>query len=88
MSDGEFQLRFAGTPVRRAGRARMARNAAVVLGNSRDGGIGMPVVVAALSDPDSVVRGHAAWALGRHGATGSLRRRLEISLALSAGSQR
>lgn len=57
---------WTGTAVRRATRSGLRRNAAVVLGN-----LGDPDATAALeralSDPDPIVRGHAAWALGRLG---------------------
>ena len=44
----------------------MARNVLVALGNwgSSDA---VPVLSQALSDPEPLVRGHAAWALGRVG---------------------
>lgn len=53
-----------GSAMRRAGRAGFARNVCVGLGNwgSPDAA---PVLTRALSDPDPLVRGHAAWALGR-----------------------
>jgi epoxyqueuosine reductase len=54
------------SPVRRAGRVGFARNVCVGLGNS---GLpeAVPVLASALSDPEPVVRAHAAWALGRIG---------------------
>ncbi len=76
----EYRDRFEGTPLMRTGRKRLARNAAIVLGNLRN-----PEAVPALSealenDPAPLVRGHAAWALGRIGgedARLTLERRLE-----------
>jgi epoxyqueuosine reductase len=55
-----------GSAIRRAGRAGFARNVCVGLGNwgSPDAG---PVLTVALSDPEPLVRAHAAWALGRVG---------------------
>ena len=55
-----------GSAIRRAGRAGFARNVCVSLGNwgSPDA---LPVLTQALADPDPLVRGHAAWALGRVG---------------------
>jgi epoxyqueuosine reductase len=55
-----------GSAIRRAGRAGFARNVCVSLGNwgSPDA---LPVLTQALVDPDPLVRGHAAWALGRVG---------------------
>ncbi len=64
LSDAEFKSRFAGTPLLRTGRARLARNAAVVLGNQGDPAA-VPALTRALADPDPLVVEHAAWALGR-----------------------
>ena len=63
-TDETFRAAFAGTALLRAGRSRMARNAAVVLGNLGDR-TAVPALDAALGDPDPVVREHAAWALER-----------------------
>ena len=64
LSEMEFSLRFRGSPVRRAKRVGMARNAAVVLGNSGDS-VAIPVLSGALREDESpLVRGHAAWGLG------------------------
>ena len=56
-----------GSALRRAGRAGFLRNVAVALGNwgSEDA---VPVLTSALSDPDPLVRGHSAWALGEVGS--------------------
>ena len=56
-----------GSALRRAGRAGLARNVCVGLGNwgSADA---VPVLKSALSDPEPLVRAHAAWALGRVGS--------------------
>ncbi|HUG01407.1 MAG TPA: tRNA epoxyqueuosine(34) reductase QueG [Longimicrobiales bacterium] len=56
-----------GSAIRRAGRAGFARNVCVGLGNwgSPEG---VPVLTSALSDPEPLVRAHAAWALGRVGS--------------------
>jgi epoxyqueuosine reductase len=62
-----FETRYRGTPLMRAGRDRVARNAAVALGNLRDASA-VPALAAALGAHDApVVRAHAAWALGRIG---------------------
>ena len=60
----EFSRRFKASPVKRAKRRGLLRNVAVALGNwgSSDA---VPVLVDALSDDEPIVRGHAAWALGR-----------------------
>ena len=65
MTAGEFVERFAGTPVMRAGRDGLARNAAVALGNTGVASEAVPVLVRALSDGSGLVREHAAWGLGR-----------------------
>jgi epoxyqueuosine reductase len=57
-----------GSAIRRSGRAGFARNVCVGLGNwgSPDA---VPVLSRALSDPEPLVRAHAAWALGRVGSS-------------------
>jgi epoxyqueuosine reductase len=52
------------------GRAGFARNVCVAKGNGLAGDKGPPleavaVLAEALSDPEPLVRGHAAWALGQ-----------------------
>lgn len=61
-SEEEFNQRFKGTAVKRIGRERMARNAAVALGNV--GGSKELAVVESASkdDPSQLVREHARWA--------------------------
>jgi len=59
-----FRRRFSDSPIRRIGRGRLQRNAAVVLGNLGDPRA-VPVLTKALTDRDPLVRAHAAWALGR-----------------------
>jgi epoxyqueuosine reductase len=56
-----------GSATRRSGRPGFARNVCVGLGNwgSPDA---VPVLSRALSDPEPLVRAHAAWALGRVGS--------------------
>jgi epoxyqueuosine reductase len=67
MDDEAFRAAFRNSPVTRAKRRGLRRNAAVVLGNVRcvDD---VPALVPALDDPDSLVRQHAAWALARIGS--------------------
>jgi epoxyqueuosine reductase len=64
LDEAGFRERFAGTALLRAKREGLARNACVALGNSGDPAA-VPVLVRALGDVSPVVRGHAAWALGR-----------------------
>ena len=76
MSEEEFRGLYRGTPVTRAKRRGLARNAAVALGNvgtEED----VPHLAAALAGHDEpLVRGHAAWSLGRLGGA-EARRALE-----------
>ncbi len=63
-SNAEYEKKFSGTALLRAGRKQMLRNACVVLGNSgRPEAI--PYLKKGLADPAWLVRLHAAWALGR-----------------------
>ena len=66
LDDDTFARRFAGSPVRRIGRARLARNACVAAGNWGSAAA-VPALVALLGDAAPIVRGHAAWALRRIG---------------------
>ena len=66
MDEAQFRQRFAGTPMMRAKRVGMQRNACVALGNLRDGAA-TPALRRALASGDALVRQHAAWALGRIG---------------------
>jgi epoxyqueuosine reductase len=75
-----FRKAFRGSPITRTRRAGMLRNVCVALGNwgSEEA---VPTLERALSDGDSLVRGHAAWALGRvgtHAARSALAERLEV----------
>jgi epoxyqueuosine reductase len=81
LSEEQFRSRFARSPVRRAKRRGLARNAAIALGNRRDAR-DIPALAHALErDNDPIVRAHAAWALGRFGrntaAYSALQRALE-----------
>jgi len=55
-----------GSPLKRARRSGIARNAAVVAGNLHSGDHLPALGQALLADSDPMVRGHAAWALGEH----------------------
>jgi len=75
LGEAEFLRRFEGSPVRRAGRDGLLRNVCVALGNRRDPR-DLPPLADALRDPSPLVRGHAAWAIGRLGGD-EARRALE-----------
>jgi epoxyqueuosine reductase len=80
LSPQDFNRQFKGSPVKRAKRRGYLRNAAVVLGN-RGGEKDVPALTTALSDPEPLVRAHAAWALGQIGgeqAEAALREALEL----------
>jgi epoxyqueuosine reductase len=75
MTEEEFRATYRGTPVTRAKRRGLARNAAVALGNVGSEA-DVPHLARALAEHDEpLVRGHAAWALGRLGG-GAARRTL------------
>jgi epoxyqueuosine reductase len=75
MDEEAFRARFGGSAVMRAKRRGLLRNVAVALGNSGNPDA-VPALVGALDDPEPLVRGHAAWALGRIGGVAA-RRALE-----------
>ncbi len=64
ISREEFSTLFSGSPVKRAKRRGFLRNVAVALGNWGSPEA-VPVLTRALDDPEPLIRGHAAWALGR-----------------------
>lgn len=65
--NAEYRKLVRRTALRRVSRDVLARNAAVALGNLADAGT-VPALGRALSGhPSPIVRGHAAWALGRIG---------------------
>ena len=66
MSQEEFSASFKDSPIKRAKLAGMQRNACVALGNIGDAGAAS-ALGKALLEGDSMVRVHAAWALGRIG---------------------
>ena len=67
MDDATFSETFRGSPLKRAKRVGLARNAAVVLGNTGEPLWSGELIRALSDDPAPLVRGHAAWALGRIG---------------------
>jgi len=80
LDENAFAARFRGSPIRRAGRDGFLRNVCVALGNRRDPAA-VPALAKALDDTSSLVRSHAAWALGRIGgpaAHGALARRVTL----------
>lgn len=89
-----LRARFRRTPLLRNGHSGLLRNVCVALGNWANPAA-VPALSRRLADPEPLLRGHAAWALGRifdaaarHALDQAWRRetdpdaRLEISLAL------
>jgi epoxyqueuosine reductase len=69
--DEGFAEMFRASPIKRAKRTGLLRNVCVALGNW---GVedAVPVLASAMSDVAPLVRGHAAWALGRVGSPAAL----------------
>ena len=65
LDEAAFLELFATSPIRRAGRAGFLRNVCVAMGNRRSPAHAAVLSRALATDPDALVRGHAAWALGR-----------------------
>jgi epoxyqueuosine reductase len=64
LDDATFGEQLLGSPVKRATKDGLARNAAIVLGNRRDAAARAPLAAAAANHRSEVVRESAAWALG------------------------
>ncbi|ACL60266.1 domain of unknown function DUF1730 [Methylobacterium nodulans ORS 2060] len=64
LDEAAFRARFAGTPVKRTGRARVLRNVLIAIGNSGDATLAAEAE-RLLDDPSPLVRGMAVWALAR-----------------------
>jgi epoxyqueuosine reductase len=68
MSVDEWRTFAKGSPIKRTKRRGFLRNVAIALGNENDPAT-VPRLIDALSDEEPLVRGHAAWALGRIGTS-------------------
>jgi epoxyqueuosine reductase len=66
LDDDGFRALFRHSPIKRAKRRGLLRNVCVALGNIGDP-TAVPALARALGDHEPLVRGHAAWALGRLG---------------------
>ena len=66
LDDAAFRQRFRESALWRTRRSGLLRNVCVALGNVADRE-SVPALARALHDPEPLVRGHAAWALGRLG---------------------
>lgn len=60
----DFNKKYKSSPIQRSKRRGYLRNAAIALGNQAKAA-NIPALVQALSDEEPLVRGHAAWALGK-----------------------
>ncbi len=80
LGENDFRQRYGDTPIARARRAGFLRNVAVALGNW-GAPAALPALIVGLNDAEPLVRGHAAWALGRVGtaeARGALEARQTV----------
>jgi epoxyqueuosine reductase len=73
MDQAEFSRRFRKSPVKRAKRRGLLRNVAVALGNWGSAEA-VPALARALDDEEPLIRGHAAWALGRIGTQDAMQK--------------
>jgi epoxyqueuosine reductase len=64
LDDAGFRTLFAGSPIKRIGRDRFARNVAIAIGNSADPAL-QPTATRLAADPDPVVAEAGAWAASR-----------------------
>jgi epoxyqueuosine reductase len=64
LDDDAFRRRFRHTPLWRARRRGVLRNAAIILGNQRSHAA-IPALARGLNDPEPLIRGACAWALGQ-----------------------
>ncbi|MEM7170223.1 MAG: tRNA epoxyqueuosine(34) reductase QueG [Pseudomonadota bacterium] len=64
LDDAAFRQVFSGSPIKRTGRDRFVRNVLIALGNSGDPSQ-RAVIEPLLTDPSSLVRAMAVWALAR-----------------------
>ena len=64
LTEEEFRARFRHSPIKRTKRRGLLRNVCVALGNIGDPQA-VPALIGALHDHEALIRGHAAWALGR-----------------------
>ena len=71
LTDEQFRERFRRTPLWRTGRKGLLRNAAIALGNQPNEQH-VPALNKGLNDVEPLIRGAAAWALGRHGSTSAV----------------
>ena len=79
LDEDGFRARFRNSAVWRTRRSGLLRNVCIALGNIADR-TSVPALATALDDLEPLVRGHAAWALGRLGG-GTARAQLERAVS-------
>lgn len=85
LDDAGFRAMFAGSAVKRIGRARFLRNVLIAIGNSQSPALLEPAM-ALLQDTDPLIRGAAVWSVARLLALGGERDRIvELARAGAAG---
>lgn len=67
LDEAGFRQRFAHSPIKRIKRRRLLRNACIAAGNWGSEQA-IPSLTNLLTDPEPLIRGHAAWALGQLGS--------------------
>ncbi len=72
LRSAEFKRRYGSTAMGWRGAPVLRRNAAVALGNSLDRAAVPPLIESMRGDSNAMVRGHAAWALGRIGSPAAI----------------
>ncbi len=82
-----YRKLVARTALRRAKASTLARNAAVALGNCDDARAAEPLARALRDNPSPLVRGHAAWALGKLALRVTLPRAFDARAALEAATR-
>lgn len=66
LTDQEFKQKYGNTPISRTHRKGYIRNLAVAAGNLRHPACIPPLSRLLYEEPDAIIRGHAAWALGNY----------------------
>ena len=82
LDEEAFRNRYRNSAVWRTRRSGLLRNVCIALGNIADR-TSVPALATALDDAEALVRGHAAWALGRVGGAAA-RAQLERALRREA----
>jgi epoxyqueuosine reductase len=79
LDDAEFRARFRRSPLWRAKRRGLLRNAAIVLGNQRHAAA-LPALIRGLDDSEPLVRAACAWAIGQMQGEDADARRVQAAL--------